>query len=125
VRRRGGKYDVAPAAEREYLGRRYDSKAEMLFARRLEFDPGVRVWMPQVGVDMGTDPMTRWILDFLVIPHEQPPYLVDVKGMITPSARRRIALFSRYGRLPLLLVRRVQEDRFEVLKRVVPEACEE
>lgn len=101
------KFNVAAPVARSYKGRVYDSKAEMLYAQRLDL-------LVKIGevVDYCEQPKVHiagelWYRpDFLVI-EQNDAYYVDVKGMST-SAFKKItdAWPSRIG-LRLKVIKRV------------------
>ena len=97
--KRKQKYNAKPT---EYKGRKYDSKAEALFAVRLDElkDKGiVHLWLRQTPFDLGED--TRYRADFFVIETNGTFYAVDVKGMETPSFKKIKKLWKKYGEMPL------------------------
>ena len=109
------KYKVSPPSERRFNGRTYGSKAEMRYAEQLyvlrdnghiiEFVEQPRLWL---GV-----PENIYVPDFLVIPAEDDPYYVDVKGVETAKFKRDKKLWAAYGRLHLLVVK-ASGKKFEV-----------
>ncbi len=103
-RLRRGKYGVAPAADRRWRGRTYDSKAEMLYAQTLHAG-GMYEVVEQPAVRLGEDTVYR--PDFLVIDLATvQAWYVDVKGVETREFRRVRRLWEKYARLPLHIVRR-------------------
>ena len=109
---RRNKYNVAPAEDRRALGRTFDSKAEMLYAERLQMllEAGVIAeWVPQPFVGMLGCPENTYRPDFLVIPapeDERFPYFVEVKGRETSRWKKNKKLWAEYGRLELVVVKK-------------------
>jgi hypothetical protein len=109
------KYKTSPASERHYLGRTFGSKAEMQYCMMLERmldEEIIRDYICQPKVWLGV-PENVYVPDFLVIPDGFPPHYVDVKGVETQKFKRDKKLWSRYGRLPLHIVKRVKDAKFK------------
>jgi len=102
--KRKQKYNAKPT---EYKGRKYDSKAEALFALGLDElkEQGVvHLWLRQTPFDLGED--TRYRADFYVIETTGEFYAVDVKGVETQSFKKIKKLWKKYGEMPLRVVKR-------------------
>ncbi len=102
------KYKVSPPSERRHNGKTYASKAEMLYAINLYFmvDHGVILdFIEQPRVWLGV-PENKYVPDFLVIPRDERPYYVDVKGVETAAFRKNKKLWASYGALDLHIVKR-------------------
>ena len=124
ARKRGGKFNVAPAKDRRWRGKTYDSQMEMRFAQFLAADPGVCAFSEQPQILMGTDPCIRWRLDFWVEHVEDGIFYAEVTGMMTPEKKRKIKLYRTYGNLPLKIVTLKGND-WLLLDYIVPEPGEE
>ncbi len=114
------KYRVAPPAERTFNGRCYDSKAEARYARQLALRRqagDIITYVEQPRVELGLRENV-YRPDFLVIPHGDVPYYVDVKGTETTAFRKNKRLWARYGDLELRIVKS-KRDGFETVE-VVP-----
>lgn len=117
-KRHRNKYHVAPADERRFNGRTYHSKAEMQYAKKLDayLRAGLILdYIEQPRVWLGV-PENTYVPDFLVIPADETPYYVDVKGVETAKFRKDKKLWAAYGRLELRIVKRGQ-----VVETIKPE----
>jgi hypothetical protein len=115
------KYNVSPADARRYYGRTYASKAEMEYAKRLDYLVAVEdvlEWLPQVRFTLGV-PENIYVVDFLVLPSYGAPWCVDVKGVETPAFKRNCKLWASYGRLDLHIIKR-RGDGFETKRIIQP-----
>lgn len=115
------KYRVSPAEERRWNGRTYDSKAEMHYAQSLDLlirAGEISAVVEQPRVTLGV-PENEYRPDFLVIPRDERPYFVDVKGMETPAFKKNKRLWSAYGRLPLVVVKRKGKG-WQVTEKIDP-----
>ena len=102
--KRKQKYNAKPT---EYKGRKYDSKAEALFAFHLDElvkSGEVHLWIRQTPFDLGED--TRYRADFFVIETSGDFYAVDVKGVETASFLKIKKLWKKYGEMPLRVVKK-------------------
>jgi len=105
------KYHVAPAGERHWRGRTWDSKAEMEYAQILYLlhDRGdLRVVIEQPRVILGV-PENVDRPDFFVLPSESSgglPEFIDVKGVETTAFRKIKKLWKAYGVLGLRIVKK-------------------
>ena len=103
-----GKYKVSPPDERKFLGRTFGSKAEMHYCVMLEAmveQDIIRDYVCQPRTWLGV-PENVYVPDFFVVPVGAIPHYVDVKGLETAKFKRDKKLWSRYGRLPLHIVKR-------------------
>ena len=111
------KYNVSPVGDRTYKGRTYDSKAEAKWASLLDMrlQAGeIDDWIPQVKFPIGPDETIT--VDFLVFrqltvdTHEHGPawqvWIEEVKGFETKTWLRKRALWQKYGKLPLHVIKR-------------------
>ena len=117
------KYRVSPAEERYFNGRTYASKAEMRYAQTLELlkEAGdVIEYIEQPKFRLGC-PENVYVADFLVIRADEPPYVVDVKGMETNKFKRDKKLWMAYGRLPLVIIKK-NRSSFVVNERITPKS---
>ena len=101
----GHKYKVSPPNERRHNGRTYASKAEMFYAINLYFqlDNGIIldfVEQPRLWLGM---PDCKFVPDFLVIPIDERPYYVDVKGVETAQFKKNKKLWAKYGNRPICM----------------------
>ncbi len=115
------KYNVAPAQDRKWNGRTYDSKAEMLYAIHLEEQRSLGVLVEIVAQPrlwLGV-PENVYVPDFLVIPApgNGEPHFIDVKGVETKEFKKVKKLWAAYGRLPLKIV--VQKGREFVTNEII------
>ena len=114
------KYNVAPAEDRRWNGRTYDSKAEMLYAIHLEEQRALGVLIEIVAqprIWLGV-PENVYVPDFLVIPAGLvDPHYIDVKGAETPAFKKVKKLWKAYGRIPLKIV--VQKGRSFVTAEII------
>jgi len=107
------KYGVSASAERTWHGRTYHSKAEMEYAKQLEFQRQVGEIIEYTEQPRGAlgVPENEYRPDFFVVPTNEMPYYVDVKGKETQQFKKTKKLWARYGRLDLHVVRK-QGKRF-------------
>lgn len=111
------KFKVSPPNQRSYKGRTYDSKAEMLFAQRLD----LLVSSGDV-VDYCEQPKSHlagelWYRpDFLVI-EPAKAYFVDVKGVETDGFKKVKAAWQGRRGLDLHVIKRKREN-FETIEIV-------
>lgn len=113
------KYRVASPEDRQFMGRTYASKAEMLYAVELYRmrDAGLIIdYVEQPRTWLGV-PENKYVPDFLVIPRDSVPYYVDVKGIETAAFKKNKRLWAAYGYLQLYLVKRKGKG-FEVYEIV-------
>lgn len=115
------KYNVAPAEDRRWNGRAYDSKAEMLYAIHLEEQRALGVLIEIVAqprIWLGV-PENVYVPDFLVIPAEGfgEAHYIDVKGVETQQFKKVKKLWKAYGRIPLKIV--VQKGRSFVTNEII------
>ena len=114
------KYHVAPAGERHWRGRTWDSKAEMQYAQILYLlheQGDLRVIIEQPRVTLGV-PENVYRADFFVLPSESSggrPEFIDVKGVETAAFRKIKKLWSSYGVLGLRIVKK-QRGKFETVE---------
>ncbi len=104
----GNKYKVSPPNERRHNGRTYASKAEMMYAINLYFqqDHGIILdFVEQPRLWLGV-PLNKYVPDFLVIPRDERPFYVDVKGIETAAFKKNKKLWAAYGYLDLHVVKR-------------------
>jgi hypothetical protein len=104
------KYRVAPANERQYLGRTFGSKAEREYCQQLELEVGmgeINSYVCQPRIWLGV-PENVYIPDFLIIPfhRDEWPYYIDVKGVETAKFKRDKKLWVKYARLDLHVVKK-------------------
>jgi hypothetical protein len=71
----------------------------------------------QPKVTLGV-PENVYVPDFLVVPKIGCPYYVDVKGVETQVFKKNKMLWSRYGRLDLIVVKRKSTGKFTVTDHV-------
>lgn len=119
---RNHKYKISPPEERKYLGRTFGSKAEMRYCQNLQLlveGNALEDYVCQPKVWLGV-PENIYVPDFLVIPKEELPYYVDVKGMETQKFKRDKKLWASYGRLPLVIVKESSPAKFKT-KEVICE----
>lgn len=103
---RRGKFNVAPKEDRKFLGRTWDSKAEMLYAQELDLmkrGGAILAYAIQPLVILSGD--VRYRPDFLVIEKEDA-YYVDVKGAETERFRVIKQLWPTTQALQLRIVKR-------------------
>lgn len=101
----GGKYGVAPPAERTARGRVYASKAERLYADELwlRFEAGdLLMLIEQPLFRLGEDETYR--PDFLVVDQGGTVVAIDRKGAETPRFQKTKKLWEKYQRIPLRVV---------------------
>lgn len=102
------KYKVSPPEQRRHNGKTYASKAECMYAINLYFqlDHGIILdFIEQPRVWLGV-PENKYVPDFLVIPVDERPYYVDVKGVETAAFKKNKKLWAAYGTLDLHIVKR-------------------
>ena len=102
--KRRQKYNAKPT---EYKGRKYDSKAEAMYASQLDAlkDGGeIYLRLRQTPFDLGED--TRYRADFFVIEGNGDFYAVDVKGVETQSFKKIKKLWVKYAEMPLHIVKK-------------------
>ena len=100
------KYNVSKPSERSYKGRIYDSKAEMLYAQRLDLlikAGEVLDFVDQPKVHISGDLWYR--PDFFVVESEQA-YYVDVKGVVTDGFRKIVQAWPARHGFPLRIIKR-------------------
>lgn len=115
--RRRAKYRNCPTL---YNGRKYPSKAEAQRAVELDMLEGaneIRMWVPQVGIDLPL-PETRYRVDFLVV-GLHATWCEDVKGKETPAFEAHVRRWREYGRCDLVILKRVERRRTAGWKRQV------
>lgn len=98
------KYHVAPAEQRRYRDRTYDSRAEMERAQGLDLElreGTIRGWSPQVLIPLGPDFAVR--VDFIVYGIGET-WAEDTKGVETKAFAKVRQLWPRYGPLDLHLL---------------------
>lgn len=124
MKKNGHKYNVAPAQQRRWNGKVYDSKAEMLYAKRLSTLRAageIIEWAEQVRITLGV-PENEYRADFLVIPTDarEAPHYVDVKGQETKAFKRTKKLWASYGHLDLHVIKRKGRtfETIEIVKGV-------
>lgn len=111
------KYNVSDPSKRTYKGRTYDSKAEMLYAVRLDLlikAGEVLDYVDQPKVHISGDLWYR--PDFFVVEPEQA-YYVDVKGVMTDGFRKIMAAWPARPGFPLRIVKR-KGDGFIVTETI-------
>ena len=116
------KYNTSPPDERRYLGRTFGSKAEMRYCQMLERMVSEEIildYVCQPRIWLGV-PENVYVPDFLVVPVDQRPHYVDVKGMETSKFRRDKKLWEQYGRLLLYIVRETSPGKFKTMD-ILPE----
>lgn len=114
------KYKVAPAEDRQYLGRTFGSKAEMEYCKHLETEVSMReiqgyICQPRFWLGV---PENVYIPDFLVIEWaylQKAPYAVDVKGVETAKFKRDKKLWAKYGWVDLHIVKK-QGAKFKTVE---------
>ena len=112
---RNNKYKVSPPEKRRALGRTFGSQAEKRYCLVLEqlVEASVildYVCQPRVWLGL---PECVYVPDFLVIPEDDRPYYVDVKGMETAKFKRDKKLWHKYGRLQLRIIKEKGQGKFE------------
>ena len=98
------KYNAKPTV---YKGRKYDSRAEAKYAIGLDTQMAsgiIHLWLRQPAFDLGED--TRYRADFFVIESSGEFYATDVKGMETASFKKIRKLWSKYGEMPLRVIKK-------------------
>lgn len=101
----GGKYGVAPAAERTARGRVYASKAEKLYADELwlRFEQGdILMLVEQPLFRLGEDETYR--PDFLIVERDGLVVAIDRKGAETARFQKTKKLWEKYQRISLRVV---------------------
>lgn len=119
--RRRHKYGVSDPGERTWNGRTYDSRAECVYAMGLWALLGIEYLevLEQPRITLGLRECV-YVPDFLVIEISGAAYYVDVKGVETPKFKRDRRLYRRYGRLPLVIVKKRRGGGFVVAERIEP-----
>ncbi|MBL4699865.1 DUF1064 domain-containing protein [bacterium AH-315-I18] len=115
------KFNVSAPALRTWNGKTYDSKAEMEFARQLDFlqeSGNIIEYIEQPKVYLGARE-NSYKPDFFVVPKDGLPYYVDVKGCETGAFIKNKKLWSIYGRLHLKIIKK-QRGGFRTVEVVVP-----
>jgi len=100
------KFNVAPASDRTYKGRTFDSKAEMLYAQHLDLlvrSGAVVDYCDQPKVHLAGDLWYR--PDYFVVEPDEA-YFVDVKGVITDGFRKVCQAWTARPGLPLRIIKR-------------------
>lgn len=111
------KYNVSPSNQRTYKGRTYDSKAEMLYAERLDLlvkAGEILDYVEQPKVHISGELWYR--PDFFVVESETA-YYVDVKGVVTDGFRKIMAAWPARQGFPLRIIKK-NKDGFSVTDTV-------
>ncbi len=103
----------------EYGGVRYDSKAEAVYAERLDLWvllEHIRGWVRQVSFQLGSDFKTR--VDFLVIDNEMKCEAHEIKGHEIAQFKTVRRLWPKYAPCPLVIVKesRTRKWTFETIE---------
>ena len=114
------KYHTAPPSERRWQGRTYGSKAEMEYAKRLFWareGGAIQDYVEQPRLWLGV-PENKYVPDFLVVASDRS-YYIDVKGIETAKFKRDKKLWASYGRLDLLIMKRVGVGQFVTTETIL------
>ena len=118
---RQNKYNVSPAAFRQWRGKVYDSKAEMEYAQELFFlleEAGfITLIIEQPRTTLGC-PENVYRPDFFVIEKGGKEFFVDVKGAYTAEFKRNVKLWREYGLRPLHIVKKNRKRKFTTVQVV-------
>ena len=116
------KYRVSRPEDRRWQERTYASKAEMERAQQLydllAADVIVEI-IEQPRLCLG-DPEGVYIPDFLIIGRNGDCHFEDVKGVETPKFKTDVKRWERHGRLPLRIVKKKRNGRFEIDRVIYP-----
>jgi len=106
-KRTKSKYKTAPAIERRWRGRTWDSKAEMLYGQRLQQlkDLGHIIEYINQPTFYLPDETSTYRPDFLIM-EVSGNYVVDVKGYETSKFKRDKKRWAKHGRLELHVIKR-------------------
>lgn len=101
------KYNVAAAPDRTWLGRTYDSKAEMLYAQHLgTLGPALDVVIEQPRRRWGRYGEYIYVPDFYVHWNDGEKYFVDIKGRETDRFKQCKRNWGLYETLDLYVIKR-------------------
>jgi len=100
------KYGVAPAAERQYNGVTYHSKAEAIRAQQLDLlvrGGEIVRWDRQVAIQLGDDFHT--VVDFVIVDKDGRTYAEEIKGFETKQFKTVRRLWMKYGPFPMRIMK--------------------